>query len=156
MKVAHVVDSVSRGAGGVFFSVNSLTLALSKTDIELSIHGLRDQHADRDKSSWEPLHLRIHETRGPRNLGYSSALTNALLQANDDLLHVHGVWQAQSFSVHSCHVNTGRPYVISPHGMLDPWALAQSRWKKRLAAWCYETAHLRDATCLHALCARAV
>jgi poly(glycerol-phosphate) alpha-glucosyltransferase len=36
--------------------------------------------------------------------------------------------------------------------MLDRWALANSRWKKRLAAWLFENAVMRDAACLHALC----
>jgi poly(glycerol-phosphate) alpha-glucosyltransferase len=36
--------------------------------------------------------------------------------------------------------------------MLDPWALRNSAWKKRLAAWAYENANLRGAACIHALC----
>jgi glycosyltransferase involved in cell wall biosynthesis len=40
---------------------------------------------------------------------------------------------------------------VSPHGMLDPWALENSRWKKRAAAALYENRHLRGAACLHAL-----
>ena len=40
----------------------------------------------------------------------------------------------------------------SPHGMLDPWALRNSRWKKRAALWVYEKRNLQRATCLHALC----
>jgi glycosyltransferase involved in cell wall biosynthesis len=46
---------------------------------------------------------------------------------------------------------TTRPHIISPHGMLDPWALNNSRWKKRLAATLFENANLRSAECLHAL-----
>jgi poly(glycerol-phosphate) alpha-glucosyltransferase len=36
--------------------------------------------------------------------------------------------------------------------MLDPWALNNSRFKKKLAALVFENAHLRRAACLHALC----
>jgi poly(glycerol-phosphate) alpha-glucosyltransferase len=42
--------------------------------------------------------------------------------------------------------------MISPHGMLDPWALKHSGWKKRIASALYELGHLRRAACLHALC----
>ena len=45
-----------------------------------------------------------------------------------------------------------RPYIVSPHGMLDAWALANSKWKKRIAGFAYEQRHLRGAACLHALC----
>src|SRR5207249_317453 len=26
----------------------------------------------------------------------------------------------------------GKPYVMTPHGMLDPWSLRHSRWQKKL------------------------
>lgn len=152
MKVSHVVDSVSRRAGGVFFSVNSLVHALASLEIEVSVHGLRDAFSDEDGAAWSPLALHLHGTVGPRGIGFSPALTRALLAGRDDLLHVHGAWQAQSHSVNVWHRRTRRPYLISLHGMLDPWALARSRAKKRLAALAYERVHLRDAGCLHALC----
>jgi poly(glycerol-phosphate) alpha-glucosyltransferase len=43
--------------------------------------------------------------------------------------------------------------------MLDPWALRNSAWKKRIAGWLYENPNLRGAACIHALCdaeARAI
>jgi glycosyltransferase involved in cell wall biosynthesis len=44
--------------------------------------------------------------------------------------------------------------VVSPHGMLEPWALRNSPWKKRLASWFFERNNLQSAHCLHALCSR--
>lgn len=35
--------------------------------------------------------------------------------------------------------------------MLEPWALRNARWKKRIAAFLYENQHLREAACLRAL-----
>ena len=46
---------------------------------------------------------------------------------------------------------TGRPYLISPHGMLDPWIVARGRWKKALARVGYERGSWRRAAALHAL-----
>ncbi len=36
--------------------------------------------------------------------------------------------------------------------MLDPWAVKNSAWKKKLALFFYEQAHLQSAACLRALC----
>jgi poly(glycerol-phosphate) alpha-glucosyltransferase len=36
--------------------------------------------------------------------------------------------------------------------MLDPWAVRNSSWKKRIAGWLYEREHLAGAACLRALC----
>jgi glycosyltransferase involved in cell wall biosynthesis len=41
---------------------------------------------------------------------------------------------------------------VAPHGSLDAWALGNSRWKKRVAAWLFKDEQLRRATCLRALC----
>ena len=49
---------------------------------------------------------------------------------------------------------TGRPYYITPQGMLDPWILRRGRWKKSLARLGYEEAAWRAAARLHALTER--
>lgn len=152
MNVSHIVDSISRNAGGVFVSVNRLSQALESSGITISVHGLSDNYSDDDRAEWFPIHPHVHRTLGPRSFGYSPGLTSALWTDECDLMHVHAIWQAQSYSVHSAHRKSGTPYLITPHGMLDSWALSQSRWKKQLAGILYETAHLRDARCLHALC----
>jgi poly(glycerol-phosphate) alpha-glucosyltransferase len=41
--------------------------------------------------------------------------------------------------------------MVSPHGMLDPWALQHSGWKKALAGWAYERRAWNAAACFHAL-----
>jgi poly(glycerol-phosphate) alpha-glucosyltransferase len=41
--------------------------------------------------------------------------------------------------------------MVSPHGMLDSWALRNSGWKKKIAGYAYENRHLSGAACLHAL-----
>jgi glycosyltransferase involved in cell wall biosynthesis len=76
----------------------------------------------------------------------------ALEKAQSDVLHLHGLWQYPSIATRQQWKRHQTPYVISPRGMLDPWALRNSRWKKWLAGQFFENAVLRDATCLHALC----
>jgi glycosyltransferase involved in cell wall biosynthesis len=50
-----------------------------------------------------------------------------------DILHLHGIWEC-IIRVGAIEARRqGKPYVVSPHGMLDPWSLSQRRWKKRVA-----------------------
>jgi poly(glycerol-phosphate) alpha-glucosyltransferase len=68
-----------------------------------------------------------------------------------DVYHGHGIWE---MPVHYMAVSARRrecPYVIAPRGMLEPWALNLSRWKKRVAGWAFQNRDLRRADCLHAL-----
>lgn len=87
---------------------------------------------------------------GPRTFGYLPGLGRMLNSEGLDLLHTHGLWMYPSVA---CLRWSGRrkPYVVSPHGMLAPWALGISGWKKKVAARLYENRHLRGAACLHAL-----
>lgn len=65
-----------------------------------------------------------------------------------DIVHVHGLWHAPGALAMGAAGRLGRPYVVSPHGMLDPWSLAQGRWKKRLYLGLLEGRNLGRAACL--------
>lgn len=89
---------------------------------------------------------------GPYGLGLSPRLRRALVASNPDIVHTHGIWMHPSAAT-VAWASGRKPYLVSPHGMLDPWALARSGTKKRLARLLYEDRHLRGSACLHALCA---
>jgi poly(glycerol-phosphate) alpha-glucosyltransferase len=100
----------------------------------------------------------VGATAGPAALGYSPELRRAVfsLQPRAGIVHTHGMWMYPGRLARKYAAATGAPLVISPHGMLEPWALQNSRWKKRLAGWLFENKNLRRAACLHALCAPEV
>jgi glycosyltransferase involved in cell wall biosynthesis len=50
-----------------------------------------------------------------------------------DLIHLHGVWDPLIKAAGTIARKIGKPYVITLHGMLDPWAMSQNGWKKRAA-----------------------
>lgn len=68
-----------------------------------------------------------------------------------DLLHLHGVWDPIVLAVAKVAIKMNVPFVLTPHGMLDPWAIAQKRWKKRLALAMGYRAMLNRAAFLHYL-----
>jgi poly(glycerol-phosphate) alpha-glucosyltransferase len=153
IKTAVLTGSVSRKAGGLFHSVRRLHSEISRDDeVQVQVLSLADKHAQEDLPQWQPLAVQAMPVYGPRSFGYSPGLRTALFNGQFDLLHVHGLWQYPSCLAHSWHRKTGAPYVVSPRGMLDVWALENSRWKKKIAGYLYENAHLRNAACLHALC----
>ncbi|MGE3993699.1 glycosyltransferase [Pseudorhodoplanes sp.] len=115
------------------------------------MYGLRDRFTDEDISEWSTLDTTTYCTLGPTKLGYAPQLGRALMAGNHDLLHQHGLWLAISRQVSAWRHCTNLPVVITPHGMLDSWAISNSRWKKRIAGLIYEDANLKGANCLHAL-----
>ena len=68
-----------------------------------------------------------------------------------DGIHVHGLWEQSTAIVCKMARQMGRPYIISAHGMLEPWAMKTKSVKKYLYAALCERANVRNASCLHAL-----
>jgi glycosyltransferase involved in cell wall biosynthesis len=150
MKVGFLVSSVSREAGGLFQSVRGLAKAVASTNADVRVFGIRDEQSAVDLQEWRPLSVQTFRSR-LRAWGYSDQLVPAMLNADLDILSVHGLWKYCSVGSQRWHQRTGRPYVVHSHGMLDLWALRNARWKKRIAAALYENQHLRGAACLRAL-----
>ncbi len=91
--------------------------------------------------------------RGPfKRFGYSPQLVSAGVEAGCELVHSHGLWGYHVLAAMQISVIRGAPYVVSPHGMLDSWALNQGRWRKRIAFLLYQRRHLLGARCVRALC----
>jgi poly(glycerol-phosphate) alpha-glucosyltransferase len=120
--------------------------------MELVVLGVKDKFTNEDSPLWSPLQVRAFKEWGPRQFQYAPGLRNALLELDLDIVHTHGIWQYPSMAVSAWYRKFQRPYMISPHGMLDPWAVKNSAWKKRLAWVFYERDHLKNARCLRALC----
>lgn len=154
MKIAFVLSSISRANGGISESVRRLAQSLPAAGpAAVSVLSLRDAFSDEDLPLWHPLRPQCLPIRGPRAFGFAPALQPALAAGTPDITHTAGLWMYPSAAHHRWARRSRKPYVISPHGMLDAWALGNSAWKKQLAARLFERAHLEDAACLHALCA---
>lgn len=64
--------------------------------------------------------------------------------------HLHGIWDLFLHRAAKVAKECGIPCVYSPRGMLEPWALNQKKWKKRIAWWLYQRDDLKRAAFLHA------
>jgi poly(glycerol-phosphate) alpha-glucosyltransferase len=125
---------------------------LQITGIEVTVLGSFDEFTQKDIAAWDPVTVRAFRTLGPKQFGYSSEYAEFLKLYRPHLIHTHGIWIYSSMATHAYAKRLRIPYMISPHGMLDPWAVRNSRWKKIPAYWLYERAHLHGASVMRALC----
>jgi poly(glycerol-phosphate) alpha-glucosyltransferase len=132
--------------------VRGLVKALAEVNGAVTVFGLEDENTRKDIAEWAPLHVEAFPPTGVLPWGYSKQLLPALLDGDFDVLLTHGLWKYSSLASHRWRRETGRPYIIHPHGMLDPWAVRNAKWKKRVAYFAYERAHLAGAACIRALC----
>lgn len=70
-----------------------------------------------------------------------------------ELIHDHGVWLPFNHFIAGVATRRSVPRIVSPRGMLEPWAMNHRKWKKRLAWWLYQRGDLRSAVVLHATAA---
>lgn len=144
--------SVSRKAGGVFDGVRRLSQSLHMDHgVDIEVLSLEDEYTAEDIATWSPLTPRTYPVRVSRQYGYARGLGKALKDVKTDIVHSHGLWMYTSTAAHRFARRAGCPRVVSAHGMLDPWAVHNAQWKKKIAVWLYEDRHLKDATCIRAL-----
>lgn len=46
------------------------------------------------------------------------------------LVHFHGLWNPSHLPAYAACRASKTPYIVSPHGMLEPWAYGSKSWKK--------------------------
>ncbi len=146
MKIAYLLGSVSRKAGGLFEIPRRLAQTVANGN-EIHVLGLQDEFTQLDLAAWTPLRPMTFSASLPGSFGYAPAYARQLELLAPDLVHVHGLWMYPSLCGYRWHQRTGRPLVYTAHGMLDPWAVQNSRWKKRLVGSLWEDAAHRSASC---------
>ena len=67
------------------------------------------------------------------------------LVASHDLVHLHGVWTVSNLDLARLARDTGKPYGVTVHGMLNDWSMSQRRLKKQVFLRTVGRRHLRRA-----------
>lgn len=153
MKVLLLSTSSSRNAGGLYNSVRSLGIELFKSRrITVEIFAYKDNFTNEDIGAYYPLPIRLYHILGPYGLGFTVDLSFKIIGYRPNIIHMQGIYFFSSFINYFYSTLFKVPYLISPRGMLDPWILNNSVYKKKIAFFFYENKHIRNASCLHALC----
>jgi poly(glycerol-phosphate) alpha-glucosyltransferase len=125
---------------------------LARAGVRVSAHGMEDADTADDRAGWGPVAFHAHPARLSR-IAYAPGLAAGLAMERPDIVHLHGIWQYPSLVADRWRRRTGGPVVVSTQGMLEPWALANARAKKRIAEAFFERRNLSRAAVLH--CSRA-
>ena len=141
----------SRLGGGVFEATVAHAELLGRAGFDPVMFALEDAHSAADAARYGETPVVTVPVRGPGMIGYAPGLVPALRDARLDMLHLHGIWMYPSAAGAAWAKTSGRPYLVSPHGMLDPWIVERGRAKKAVARIGYERRSWRRATLFHAL-----
>lgn len=153
-RIGLLTGSASRAGGGVFEAVVLQAGLIRHHGGTPVIFAVRDEFSDQDAHRFGGCEIHLSDRFGPAMLGIGPQLPAMLDAADLDCLHLHGIWLDTSRVAADWARRSGKPLLISPHGMLDPWITGRGRWKKALARLAYERRAWRVAAALHALTGR--
>jgi poly(glycerol-phosphate) alpha-glucosyltransferase len=150
MRILHCISGLSADSGGPARSVPALADAVARigTEVQLAyVSAAQDVELNGNMASPLPC-----QPSWPRTLGASRELRRRLIGGERfDIYHAHGLWEfASSYTAQAARRNNA-PFLLTPRGMLEPWALSRSRWQKRALGWLYQNRDLHHADCLHAI-----
>ncbi|MGH8647388.1 MAG: glycosyltransferase [Gammaproteobacteria bacterium] len=160
MRITHVIGGLNPKAGGppmVAMSLAAAQVGLGYSVQILSYASPQDEPAIDRAMAHIPEKQKVRRLIVPMTSKWESLLAPAArchlatLCTEQQVFHLHGVWEPMLLAAASFAHRSGKPYVVMPHGMLDPYSLTRSRLKKKIALALAYRRMLNHAAFLHML-----
>ena len=84
--------------------------------------------------------------------GFSTNMNEFLQSSDYNIYHTNGLWMYCNHATCLAARRKGKPYIITPHGMLYQAALRRSYWKKWPFLKLFFDEDIKRANCLHVTC----
>ncbi len=142
MRVLHYKPTMRAEEGGVVKAVFDMCVLTASPELQV---GLITHHTDLVRENLpSPASelVRLHPMPLPTRhtahlLGPSSLARMSKVIEQYDLVHLHAMWTPSNPQIARLCRKLGKPYILSPHGMLDTWCMGQKPLKKHvyLTTW---------------------
>lgn len=136
MKVLHVISGLAKTAGGTTEAVSKICLAQSKAGLDVTLVAF--DYGERPSGLQDAISAGVKYIPMKRLLGSpvlpSLDMMRRLppLVKESDIVHVHGQWHFPDWYAPFCARRFFKPYVMMPHGALEPERLKISHLKKSI------------------------
>ena len=157
-KVANIISAFKSKSGGPPRTVALIAAAgLGTWSTELFTTSFQESPADT---------LLIDDYPGPVNVlpdqchgmlgglamwaGFNRSFRTQLRRGAPHLIHIHGMWDPYLAAFADEARRLEVPYIVAPHGMLEPWSMSVRSVRKMLALKSYQGTLLTHAAAIHA------
>jgi glycosyltransferase involved in cell wall biosynthesis len=156
MKQLHIVHDISIRSGGLGLAALRYAQAVAKAGANATLfvaNRTADELDFRDSGTQFAV---LGPTLHASGVGWSAlwaevkAVRHCLCLIDDefDVVHLHGTWSPilaiSAYMARSKNI----PFIVSPHGCLEPWALGHRKFKKQVALAVYQRRVLKNAIML--------
>ncbi len=159
----HVIPGLAARTGGAAFSVVASARALQRLGHSVTIYttdAATPAHSrvarggitqDEMPPHADELDIRMFPVRAPYRLAYAPALRRALAGdiAGHDFVHIHSLFLYPQYAAYREAWRAGVPYVVSPHGALDPYLRQRGRLRKSVVETLWQRRMLLRAAAIH-------
>lgn len=156
MKTLFLTSYGSRLGGGLYTTMTNYSQAIQNNGVDPVIISFVDEFWKQDKTAFgnvRTVNYHRYGVPGVKQLGFSTDIHRIIREEKADIIHQQGIWMYYSYAtLVEKQKNPQCKVIIEPHGMLDPWAVRNSEWKKKIVGHLFEYKNLRSADCIHALC----
>jgi glycosyltransferase involved in cell wall biosynthesis len=160
MKILHVIATLAPYSGGPPKACVGMARAVAGLGHQVSIYttnldGKGELKVPTDRPVWEEgVEIRFFPIQAPRFWGTSWPLARALREhlREFDVVHMHSLYLFHDLVTgHFCRTQ-GIPYLMMPHGALDPYIYRRHRWRKKVMESLFENRNIKQAAALHFTC----
>lgn len=157
LRIVYVAEDIAAISGGA-------PLVVKQLSSRIAAHGVRVQlvHAlGEDPKLSQTVEVFSYPPRGlGRYWSWGAHLRSGLrsligTEFRQPILHIHGIWAAPQYFAAREASKIGAPFILTAHGMLEPWLWSKQGWKVRLKKQAYWHAMaypaLRQASVIHAI-----
>jgi glycosyltransferase involved in cell wall biosynthesis len=155
MRILHVIGDLAPESGGPAKACVEMARAVARRGHQVSIATTDFSPSQgRAAPSFAPeprLDVHLFPLGFPRAWLTSWPMRRGLerLVAEADLVHIHSLYLFHSWAAGTLCRRLGVPYIVRPHGTLDPVIWRRHRWRKRVMELCFQNRVLRDAAAIH-------
>lgn len=157
IRILHVIASLAERTGGPAKAAREMARAVARRGHEVSIYT-----TDRDAGPGEGLvagvsfddggvAVRVFAQGAPRGFATSWPLARALDEAvaAADVVHIHSLFLFHVWAAARACRRHATPYLLRPHGTLDPFIRQRRRLEKRVLGLLFQDRVIREAAALH-------
>ncbi|MDX2017228.1 MAG: glycosyltransferase [Planctomycetota bacterium] len=153
MRVAHYLPSIVLAEGGVVRAVLDMAGGLASRGHRVDLITCNPADVPAEWKAGKPLCPRVLTVDAP--LFDGGLLPAAAIRKAEpifreaDVVHLHAMWTTSNLQFARLSRRHRKPYILSVHGMLDDWCMAQRTLKKRLYLSIAGSRLLHDARFVH-------